>query len=125
MNPQELHINSEEINSYFRLVPNGTRRGIRRGILEACTTTPQGKSSGDWKKVGTFTEEEGFPKMDCDQDYGCKVRKLFSKNVEIRIREYSNDTGYVQDTTGEMKTRNHWYARWKTVPLSNLVVSES
>jgi hypothetical protein len=119
---QEICISSDSGEYHFRLVGYRTGNGIiKQGTLETCTVS-DGKSLGDWKKVGTFTEGE---EENSTEDFETRLLELSEKNMKFEIHKCYNYTGYIINAMGFKKTRSHWYERWRTIPLTNLTISEN
>ena len=78
----------------------------KKGRLE--NKLQKGIKLKDGIKIGTFDEEYRDHSV---EDYGENLLRLYIKNKQIIIYEYFDDSKGIKGVT--IKTRNHWYNKWK------------
>jgi len=121
MSQSELTIRATGINYQVRVTTKkpieNKRRSIERGRLESLTSL-DGKVNleGGKNPNGTF-----YSRWDEDNsgDNSFRTLRLREKDRLIEIEEHVDYCG-CGEIFGVIKTRNHWYEKWKEKKLENL-----
>jgi hypothetical protein len=143
METKELTIRAEGVNQHIRLTQRRKRersvkkrnatldmafnsvyeRVIRKGQIEVLALS-KGESNPQERRIrGTFSSlyegcyEEGY-------DYELQEIILNEGKTRIEITKRIDYLGQVE-FSGIIKTRNHWYEKWKSRQLKNLCVDEN
>lgn len=123
----DLAVLSNEFGGNFRLVTK-RKRGERRnplgvvnqesGRLEVkmhqyrSTTT---NSSPSWVRIGAFREME----LKDESDYTQEHVLLAMGSKIVKVSKYFDNHGYPVEIQGSVRTKEHWYSRWKEKPLTH------
>lgn len=129
MDRSELRIQADGIDYTVRTAVEKPKRP-RRALLERRkTTVEQGKLESLTSFTGEATpkpeERQGIFYSRWDEynseDFSIHTTVLHTQNRLIEITETVNYCG-CGEASGVVKTRNHWYEKWKQTRLENLKV---